>query len=228
MERAHIECEKVRDKHEKLIKEAERMRTNTNAISPGVVNPSDRAEVDRLRDRLEKALQVNQLLYNFLEKHTQNQFQTRDATELEAGRLAKELEKAQLHLAKQQEANESTRIEFERMSAELSRFHERLERSEAEKESLKQSAKMFEKQNMHQGQIKETIMKLEAESKQLTVERLAQLQLLLPVNDDTLLIHFLYQGPTYSTVGEESGYVNEFPTRIKCHRARTSTSTRGE
>lgn len=177
MERAHIECEKVRDKHEKLIKDAERMRTNTNtnAISPGVVNPSDRAEVDRLRDRLEKALQVNQLLYNFLEKHTQNQFQTRDATELEAGRLAKELEKAQLHLAKQQEANESTRIEFERMSAELSRFHERLERSEAEKESLKQSSKMFEKQNMHQGQIKETIMKLEAESKQLTVERLVPL-----------------------------------------------------
>lgn len=179
MERAHIECEKVRDKHEKLIKEAERMRTNTNAISPGVVNPSDRAEVDRLRDRLEKALQVNQLLYNFLEKHVQNQFQTRDATELEAGRLAKELEKAQLHLAKQQEANESTRIEFERMSAELSRFHERLERSEAEKEALKQSSKMFEKQNVHQGQIKETMMKLEAESKQLTVERLVAIQKML-------------------------------------------------
>ena len=171
MERAHIECEKVRDKHEKLIKEAERMRQSTNAISPGVINPSDRAEVDRLRDRLEKALQVNQLLYNFLEKHTQNQFQTRDATELEAGRLAKELEKAQLHLAKQQEANESTRIEFERMSAELNRFHERLERSEAEKESLKQSTKMYEKQTTQSGQIKETMMRLEAESKQLTVER---------------------------------------------------------
>lgn len=175
MERAHIECEKVRDKHEKLIKQAELMRQNlgqaTNAISPGVINPSDRAEVDRLRDRLEKALQVNQLLYNFLEKHVQNQFQTRDATELEAGRLAKELEKAQLHLAKQQEANESTRIEFERMSAELNRFHERLERSEAEKEALKQSAKMLDKQSSHAGQIEKTMQRLEAESKQLTIER---------------------------------------------------------
>lgn len=171
LERAHIECEKVRDKHEKLIKDAERMRTNPNAISPAVLNPSDRAEVDRLRDRLEKALQVNQLLYNFLEKHVQNQFQTRDATELEAGRLAKELEKAQLHLAKQQETSESTRIEFERMSAEINRYHELLERSEAEKEQLKHSAKLMEKQSAHSGQIEKSIMKLEAEAKQLTVER---------------------------------------------------------
>lgn len=178
LERAHIECEKVRDKHEKLIKQAEHMRQNlggqptaTSAISPGVVNPSDRAEVDRIRDRLEKALQVNQLLYNFLEKHVQNQFQTRDATELEAGRLAKELEKAQLHLAKQQEANESTRIEFERMSAELNRFHERLERSEAEKEALKQAAKMGDKQSSHNGQVQQTLHRLEAESKQLMAEK---------------------------------------------------------
>lgn len=190
LERAHIECEKVRDKHEKLIKQAEQMRHNlgqatTSAISPGVVNPShpsqpshpshpsDRAEVDRIRDRLEKALQVNQLLYNFLEKHVQNQFQTRDATELEAGRLAKELEKAQLHLAKQQEANESTRIEFERMSAELNRFHERLERSEAEKEALKQAVKMGDKQTPHNGQMQQTLHRLEAESKQLLTEKYA-------------------------------------------------------
>lgn len=177
MERAHIECEKVRDKHEKLIKQAEQMRSNlgqttSNAISPGVTtNPADRAEVDRIRDRLEKALQVNQLLYNFLEKHVQNQFQTRDATELEAGRLAKELEKAQLHLAKQQEANESTRIEFERMSAELNRFHERLERAESEKEALKAAAKMSDKHSVQTGQIQQTMHRLEAESKQLTVER---------------------------------------------------------
>lgn len=178
MERAHIECEKVRDRHEKLIKEAERMRqlgpnAKPNAISPSTANalssqsPAERSENERLRDRLEKALQVNQLLYNFLEKHTQNQFGTRDATELEAGRLAKELEKAQMHLAKQQEANESTRIEFERMSAELNRYQERLERSETEKEALKQSTR----QNAQAQEIQKNIMKLETESKQLSLER---------------------------------------------------------
>lgn len=175
LERAHIECEKVRDRHEKLIKEAERMRqlgpnAKPNAISPGAnslpQNPAERSENERLRDRLEKALQVNQLLYNFLEKHTQNQFQTRDATDLEAGRLAKELEKAQMHLAKQQEANESTRIEFERMSAELNRYQERLERSEAEREALKS-----QRQNMQSHQVEKNIMKLETDAKQLALER---------------------------------------------------------
>lgn len=180
MERAHIECEKIRDKHEKLIKEAERQRQlghSPIALSPGPQQPqtippqtpAERAENDRLRDRLEKALQVNQLLYNFLEKHTQNQFQTRDATELEAGRLAKELEKAQMHLAKQQETNESTRIEFERMSAELNRFQERLERSEAEKEQLRQQLRMNPQQNRQQ--IEQAMMKLDQDAKKLTVER---------------------------------------------------------
>lgn len=178
LERAHIECEKVRDRYEKAIKEAERTRqlgpgAKPNAISPGAVpalppqTPAERNENERLRDRLEKALQVNQLLYNFLEKHTQNQFQTRDATELEAGRLAKELEKAQCHLAKQQEANESTRIEFERMSAELNRLQERLERTEAEKEALKQGTR----QNMQTQHIEKNLMKLEADAKQLSIER---------------------------------------------------------
>lgn len=185
MERAHIECEKIRDKYEKLIKEQERLRqlgpSASAAVSPGPLQqplplqpntippqtPAERAENDRLRDRLEKALQVNQLLYNFLEKHTQNQFQTRDATELEAGRLAKELEKAQMHLAKQQETNESTRIEFERMSAELNRFQERLERSESEKEALRQQMRMGPQSK----QIEQAMMKLDQEAKQLTVER---------------------------------------------------------
>lgn len=178
LERAHIECEKVRDRHEKLIKEAERMRQlgpnakPSNAISPSTTNalsqsPAERSENERLRDRLEKALQVNQLLYNFLEKHTQNQFGTRDATELEAGRLAKELEKAQMHLAKQQEANESTRIEFERMSAELNRYQERLERSEAERETLKQSTK----HNAQAQEMQKNIAKLDTEAKQLAAER---------------------------------------------------------
>lgn len=150
-----------------------------NAISPSAApgalpqTAAERSENERLRDRLEKALQVNQLLYNFLEKHTQNQFQTRDATELEAGRLAKELEKAQKHLAKQQEANESTRIEFERMSAELNRLQERLERSESEKEALKLGHGGSRQNLQAQQQIEKNLLKLEAETKQLTNERYA-------------------------------------------------------
>lgn len=185
LERAHIECEKVRDKHEKLIKEADRLRMNANALSPSAhtnpssatrgdvaLSPAEKAENDRLRERLDKALQVNQLLYNFLEKHVQNQFQSRDATELEAGRLAKELEKAQMHLAKQQESNEATRIEFERMSAELQRIHDKLERAEAEKESLRQQAKMLENRGSQQSsQVEKNLIKLEGDCKQLTVER---------------------------------------------------------
>lgn len=151
-----------------------------NAISPSAgpaalpQTAAERSENERLRDRLEKALQVNQLLYNFLEKHTQNQFQTRDATELEAGRLAKELEKAQKHLAKQQEANESTRIEFERMSAELNRLQERLERSESEKEALKAGHGSNRQNIQAQQQIEKNLLKLEAETKQLTIERYVQ------------------------------------------------------
>lgn len=174
MERALIECEKVRDKHERLLKEMERLRQNPNAIiSPGVLQ-QDKGELERLRDRLEKAQQVNQLLYNFLEKHTQSKFQRGDATELEAGRLAKELEKAQLHLAKQQESNEATRIEFDRMSAELNRVLERLERAEAEKEALRQSARMMEQQNQRMqsgGNMDQNLRRMDQEIKQLTVER---------------------------------------------------------
>jgi hypothetical protein len=97
--------------------------------------------------------------------------QQRDATELEAGRLAKELEKAQIHMTKQQEAYESTRIEFERMSAELNRVLELLEKSEADKEAMRHNAKVYEKRDMHAGQIEKNMMKLESDAKQLTTER---------------------------------------------------------
>lgn len=90
---------------------------------------------------------------------------------MEAGRLAKELEKAQLHLAKQQEAFEANRIEYERMSSELSRIIEKLEKAEAEKDAMRQNAKVYEKRDMHAGQIEKNMMKLEADAKQLTVER---------------------------------------------------------
>lgn len=208
-----------------------------NAISPSAgpgalpQTAAERSENERLRDRLEKALQVNQLLYNFLEKHTQNQFQTRDATELEAGRLAKELEKAQMHLAKQQEANESTRIEFERMSAELNRLQERLERSEAEKEALKQQGHGGSRQNMQaQQHIEKNLLKLEAETKQLTVERYVY----DPAKRSRHVFdHFsnkfsLQQRPIDSTTGKESRYANELPTRTKCHRTRVAASARGK
>jgi hypothetical protein len=71
MERAHIEYEKVRDKHEKLLKEYERLRqlsqqnpnmnvVNTNALSPSAPHPADKTEIERIRTQLEKALQVRQ------------------------------------------------------------------------------------------------------------------------------------------------------------------------
>ena len=80
--------------------------------------------------------------------------------------MTKELEKAQMHLAKQQEANESTRIEFERMSAELNRYQERLERSEAEREALKS-----QRGSLQSHQVEKNIMKLETDAKQLALER---------------------------------------------------------
>jgi chromosome segregation ATPase len=93
---------------------------------------------------------------------------------MEAGRLAKELEKAQIHMTKQQEAYESTRIEFERMSAELNRVLELLEKSEAEKEQLRHNAKVYESQGgaAHANQNNDKAgRKLEADCKQLTAER---------------------------------------------------------
>lgn len=74
-------------------------------------------------------------------------------------------------MTKQQEAYESTRIEFERMSAELNRVLELLEKSEAEKESMRHNAKVYEKRDMHAGQIEKNMMKLESDAKQLTTER---------------------------------------------------------
>lgn len=97
--------------------------------------------------------------------------QQRDATELEAGRLAKELEKAQIHLAKHQEAAESTRIEFERMSAELSRVMEKLEKNEGEKEHLKQAVKMFEQSHNQQSHNEKQFSNIQADLHQLSVER---------------------------------------------------------
>lgn len=87
-------------------------------------------------------------------------------------------------MTKQQEAYESTRIEFERMSAELNRVLELLEKSEAEKESLRHSAKSSEKspQPAHT----EKSSKLEADCKQLTTER-DQLVLQLEKSQEMLM-----------------------------------------
>lgn len=83
--------------------------------------------------------------------------------------MAKELEKAQIHLAKHQEAAESTRIEFERMSAELGRVMDKLEKSESDKDSLKQAVKVFE-QNQTVNNEKQ-FSNIQAEIHQLSVER---------------------------------------------------------
>lgn len=72
-----------------------------------------------------------------------------------------------MHLTKHQEAAESTRIEFERMSAELSRVLEKLERSENEKEVIKQSFKNAEKNTLTE----KHFANLEAEARQLVTER---------------------------------------------------------
>ena len=73
LERTHIEYEKLRDKFERVVKEMERMRQNpsaVNTISPSQtmvqpaainLNPADRGEIERLRERLEKTLQVRSL-----------------------------------------------------------------------------------------------------------------------------------------------------------------------
>ena len=72
-------------------------------------------------------------------------------------------------MTQQQGAYEATRIEFERMGAELSRVLEKLEKSEAEKESLRANSNMNDKRNVHVNQ--QNMMKLEADAKQLVVER---------------------------------------------------------
>jgi len=109
---------------------------------------------------------------NVKQRYFRNQiFIPRDATELEAGRLAKELEKAQMHLAKQQENTESTRIEFERMGAELGRLHDRLEKAEAEREALRQSSRGGAAAAAPHPQLEKHAQKLESDVKQLAVER---------------------------------------------------------
>lgn len=72
-----------------------------------------------------------------------------------------------MHLTKHQEAAESTRIEFERMSAELSRVLEKLERTENEKEIMKQSLKTADKNMISE----KHFASLEAEARQLVTER---------------------------------------------------------
>ena len=90
-------------------------------------------------------------------------------------------------MTKQQEAYESTRIEFERMSAELNRVLELLEKSEAEKESLRHNAKVYEKRDQRDsGQAEKGLIKLEADCKQLTAER-DQLVLQLEKSQEMLM-----------------------------------------
>ena len=81
--------------------------------------------------------------------------------------------------------HEATRIEFERMSAELARVHERLERTEAEKESLRQAARMYEKRDMQSNQIEKNIMKLEADAKQLQTERFVKFRFITKFKNKT-------------------------------------------
>lgn len=87
-------------------------------------------------------------------------------------------------MTQQQGAYEATRIEFERMGAELSRVLEKLEKSEAEKESLRANSNMNDKRNVHVNQ--QNMIKLEADAKQMIVER-DQLVLQLEKSQEILM-----------------------------------------
>lgn len=95
LERAVIELEKLRDRYEKLKAQCEKMEKDSEKIrmeaaqqerrqvlAADKVRNDERLEIERLKDKLEKMIQA------------------RNATEMEAGRLAQELEKSQLHLTK--------------------------------------------------------------------------------------------------------------------------------
>lgn len=178
LERAVIECEKLRDRHEKfklqmdkLEKENEKLKVDLaqserrHTLAADKVRSDERLETERLKERLEKAIQA------------------RDATELEAGRLAQELEKSQLHLAKALETNEATKIEFERMASELTRMHERVEREQIEWKTLEQERDVLraELQQMRNGydaqrrnldhRAQETMVKLQQELAQANRDR---------------------------------------------------------
>lgn len=113
-----------------------------------------------------------------------------------------------MHLTKHQEAAESTRIEFERMSAELSKVLEKLERSENEKEMLKQNfAKQHDKNPMQDKQY----ANLEAEARQLVTERWVFEGIWRIF--DWFWDFFVQRSINYAT-REESGDVDALPERI--------------
>ncbi|KAG5882397.1 hypothetical protein JTB14_020537 [Gonioctena quinquepunctata] len=178
LERAVIECEKLRDRYEKLKihaekleKENERLRSEftqverRQTLASDKVRNDERVEIERLKEKLEKA------------------FQARDATELEAGRLAQELEKSQQHLANALQTNEATKIEFERMANELARMHERIERDQLDWKTMEQERDVLraELQQIRTGletqrrtfdhRSQETVIKLQQELAQVSRER---------------------------------------------------------
>lgn len=146
-----------------LFQTAQQERRQTLAADK--VRNDERLEVERLKDKLEKAIQA------------------RNATELEAGRLAQELEKSQMHLTKALETNEATKIEFERMASELARMHERLERDKLDWKTMEQERDVLraELQQVRSGldtqrrtldhRTQETLIKLQQELAQANRER---------------------------------------------------------
>lgn len=59
MERTHIEYEKIRDKYEKLVREFERLKQTSQVnISTSNLSIAEKNEVERMREALDKALQV--------------------------------------------------------------------------------------------------------------------------------------------------------------------------
>lgn len=61
LERTHIEYEKIRDKYEKLLKEFERLKQTSQVnlqLSNSNLSSAEKNDVERMRDALDKALQV--------------------------------------------------------------------------------------------------------------------------------------------------------------------------
>lgn len=176
LERAVIECEKLRDRYEKLKMQTEKVEKDNEklrmelaqaerrqTLAADKVRNDERLEIERLKEKLDKAIQA------------------RDATEMEAGRLAQELEKSQLHLTKALETNEATKIEFERMATELARMHERLERDKLDWKTMEQERDVLRaelqqvRSNLERRTVdhrtQETLIKLQQELAQANRER---------------------------------------------------------
>ena len=183
-------------------------------------------EVERLRASLDKAITA------------------RDQVELEAGRLAKELEKSQMLITKNAEAMESSKKEHERILAEAALLREERDAVRQELRRAQQHQQMqgneevvrlqhdlqvaqrdrdkmaaiLENREKHAEKIEKAKEKLEAEAKQLQVER-DQLVIQLEKSQD-MLMNFQHELNASEAEGEKQ--------REELHRLQQLQQQRGQ